>query len=254
MPLPIYVLSLPQASRRRFSSNMQLSGSGLSFAFFDAEYGPNMSSGKIGQLYNPQDNARAFKRPLSLQEIACAYGHMEIWDDIKQSGVRAAVVLEDDFQMDPQLPEFLHEIVNISGIENCLIKLDGVIRRGIPVAKTGRFNLLAGPRLPPLTTGYIVGQRAAHILSRRLDNIVMPIDMAIKSYWRHGVPILSVDRCLIHEMPSGASQIELSRNARKSQSQFARFFANMRYQMNYKFGLMSNPLDYNAIKNMFKAG
>jgi glycosyl transferase family 25 len=94
----IYVLTIAPAEKRRehFSSDM----AGLDFHFF---YGVDRRSLDINELIASgvydEEKARTtqrYKKSLTPSEIACAWGHRNIYEDMIKNQIEKAMIFEDD--------------------------------------------------------------------------------------------------------------------------------------------------------------
>lgn len=132
-----------------------------------------------------------------------------------------------------------------------MIKLEGVARKNTTMLRSfADQTLVLSDHLPPRTTGYILGRRAAAKLAERNDPIGRPVDIDLKFYWEHDIPILTLKDQLVSERPSGGSQIETSRNKTKPGSGLQRFLRNLLFQTQFTRGRKNHPLKPDAIKEL----
>jgi len=211
---------------------------GLEFEFFDAIGGSCLSQQEIARAYDPDKNARLFKRPLSAAEIGCYLSHHALWDRVGGSRAAGAIVLEDDFDADGALPALLDEICRLD-LSNCLVKLHSQRKAtGAPLAiLTGGYRLLAPANVPGMTLGYIVERRAAVALAEKSLPFGRPVDIDLKHWWEFGVSVLIVQPSALHiRTADGASAIESSRKGAKPAGRmggWVRLVRNLRYQWLY---------------------
>ncbi|MFQ1015439.1 glycosyltransferase family 25 protein [Avibacterium paragallinarum] len=92
---PIFVISLKHSSRREFISARLLS-LGLSFEFFDAVYGKNLSQAELDKIDFEFSLKYGFKKPMTLGEIGCAMSHIKLYEYIATNKIDKAIILEDD--------------------------------------------------------------------------------------------------------------------------------------------------------------
>jgi len=225
---------------------------GVPYEFVDAVSGDQISDGDLQNLYDADMNRSKFKRPLSRNEIACTLGHRKIWQQLADSGSSLSLVLEDDatFVTDPRV--FLNELGHHADrFEDVMIKLDGVPRKKMQsVRKIADQDLVLTDRLPPRTTGYLLGRRAAARLAELDDPIARPVDIDLKFYWEHKVPILTLREQMIAERFNGYSNLEAGRRGSKSNSSVHRFLSNLLYQLKYTYGRLRHPLKPDAIEGL----
>jgi glycosyl transferase family 25 len=105
-------------------------------------------------------------------------------------------------------------------------------------------------RPPPRTTGYIIGRRAAQKLLSFTASVARPIDIDLKFYWEHNVPILTLHKQIVAERAATASTIENLRRQTKPGSPLSRFARNLRYQMNFTIGRLTHPLKPDALDGL----
>ena len=237
MDIPVFVISLQTARERRQGVRAEMALHGLRFEFVDAIDGSSMTESELSKAYSAKENSLAFKRPLSAGEIACALSHRAIWRRIASSKMPFAMVCEDDIHfLSPPGPFLaLAEQVGDS-LEEVIIKLDGVVPSGKEVGRLGEWALLSSRRLPSRTTGYLVGREAARRLLDQLSGTVSrPVDIDLKRYWEHQVPIIVAIPQLVAERAGIVSSLDPSRAERKTASPVRRFWRNLSYQGNMVF-------------------
>lgn len=96
MNIPIFVISLENSPRREFISQ-RLNNLGLSFQFFDAVYGKDLSNNdleKIDREFSIERFGR--KKSLTLGEIGCAISHIKLYHYMVEHNIYKAIILEDD--------------------------------------------------------------------------------------------------------------------------------------------------------------
>ncbi len=252
MSIKAVILSLPKDVDRRRSCEDELARLGLQYEFSDALAGDQLNETDLGRYYDADMNRSKFKRPLSANEVACALGHRQIWQAVAESEDHVVLVLEDDatFVQDPTA--FLNALSKCSEcFEDVMIKLDGVSGRNNQILKPlADQNLVLSDCLPPRTTGYILGRRAAAQLLRVHAPFARPVDIDLKFYWEHKVPILTLAEQMVAERGVFDSNIEACRTSKKSESSIGRFVRNLLYQIKYTYGRLSHPLKPEMIEGL----
>lgn len=234
--LNVLVLSLPWAEGRRRASRAELDRYGMKFAFFDALDGGRLSEDNSNCHYDATANARAFKRPLSAGEISCYLGHLQMWRHLVESGAKATLILEDDFEFTRDPTAFMDEIAGYD-LSNVIVKLDGNAPRGSRrLQQIGDTWLVTNSLLPARTTGYIIGAGPAAVLLERRKRFFRPVDIDLKCHWEHRVPILVTEKALIREREHNISGLENAR-AENKPSTFTRFWRNLSYQAAFRWGI-----------------
>lgn len=252
MSVKTIILSLPKDVERRQFCHRELEQFGLTHHFSDAIPGDQLEESDMLRIYDPEMNRSKFKRPLTRSEVACTLGHRRIWQEIANSEDDLYLVLEDDatFVHDPT--PFLNAISQSSEcFEDVMIKLDGVSYKNAKALKAiGKQILVLSDRLPPRTTGYLLGRKAASRLIEMDTPIARPIDIDLKFYWEHNVPILTLQEQLVAERASFDSNIEAGRRKAKSGSNMNRFIRNFVYQFKYTYGRFRHPLKPEMIESL----
>ncbi|WP_171240392.1 glycosyltransferase family 25 protein [Ruegeria sp. HKCCA5491] len=252
MSITAVILSLPKDVERRRFCEAELARFGLSHEFSDAIAGEQLGRSDLKLIYDEEMNRAKFKRPLSRNEVACTLGHRQIWQHIAESRDCVGLVLEDDatFIRDPR--SFLNALAECPEcFEDVMIKLDGVPGKNAQIIKEfADQNLVLSDILPPRTTGYILGRRAAARLLQVDAPIARPVDIDLKFYWEHKVPILTLGKQMIAERDSHDSNIETARRKTKPGSAVERFVRNIVYQAKFTHGRLSHPLNPDMIDGL----
>jgi glycosyl transferase family 25 len=254
---PIFVISLPAAQARRASCRAAMDRLGLEFEFFDAIRGSDLSQEQIARAYDPDKNARLFKRPLSTAEIGCYLSHRALWDRVGRSRDGGAIILEDDFDAGDALPALLHEICGMD-LSNCLVKLHSQRKaKGAPLANlAGGYKLLAPRKVPGFALGYVVERRAAAALADKRLPFARPVDIDLKHWWDFGVSVLIVQPSVLRiRLGDDASAIESSRRSAKPAGRFSgwvRLVRNVRYQWRYQLQWLRARSQSRSIVSRFK--
>ncbi|WP_120634900.1 glycosyltransferase family 25 protein [Ruegeria sp. EL01] len=246
------ILSLPKDIERRRSCERELDRFGLAHEFSDAISGDQLEELHLLQNYDADVNRSKFKRPLSRNEVACTLGHRQIWQKIANSEDHICLVLEDDATFVQNPTPFLDAVSRFpESFEDVMVKLDGPPGKNAQVVRSvADQSLVLSDRLPPRTTGYIIGRRAATRLAELDAPIARPIDIDLKFYWEHKVPILTLQKQMIAERAATDSNIESTREETKPGSSFSRFVRNILYQTNYTYGRLSHPLNPQKIEGL----
>jgi glycosyl transferase family 25 len=257
LPWPIFVISLTTALGRRASCKAAMDRLGLEFQFFDAIDASGLSQEQIARVYDPDKNAKLFKRPLSKPEIGCYMSHHALWDRIANGRHAGAIILEDDFDADGALPALLREICRLD-LSNCLVKLhsEKKVAGTSLVSLGGGHRLLAPCKAPGMTLGYVIERRAAVQLAENSLPFGRPVDMDLKHWWDFDVSVLVVQPTALRvRKASGASAIESSRENAKPAgrlSGWVRLVRNSRYQLLYVLQLLRARRKSRPIVSRFK--
>jgi glycosyl transferase family 25 len=224
------ILSLPKDVERRRSCELELDRFNLAHEFSDAISGDQLEELHLLQSYDAGVNRR---------KIANSEDHM-------------CLVLEDDATFVQNPTSFLDAISHCPEcFEEVMVKLDGPPGKNAQIVRSvADQSLVLSDRLPPRTTGYIIGRGAAARLIALDAPIARPIDIDLKFYWEHKVPILTLQQQMIAERAAVDSNIESTRQETKPGSSFSRFVRNILYQASYTYGRLSHPLDPHTIEGL----
>lgn len=199
----VFVISLASATnrRRRFADTAITS---LPWQFFDA------STGIDADLrFDPRRALRRGGRSLSKAELGCYSSHYRLWQALLADRANDRyLIFEDDVQVDWQFMERLAYADRIT-VPWPLLRLWFTL----PVPTRKAFGPLFGTYQVVELLGhgfgavaYLIDKRAASRLVAALQDVVVPVDLAIEQAWRHGVRNLAVFPFpVLH--PIGTSQI-----------------------------------------------
>lgn len=249
---PIFVISLAETPRRSECWRI-LNGLGLDFSFVDAVDGRCLNATQRACVYDGDRNRSQFKRALSAPEIGCYLSHLSVWERIATAAPQAALVLEDDFAVDGDLPAFLQGIQAFD-LTDVMIKLDGPLgwRRRLHktvAARVGATEIREFKVVTPYTMGYILGRRAAKRLVNARGRFFRPVDIDLKFTWEHAVHVLATEPALVHENTCGGiSSINGSREMLKPRNPLLRFTRNLLYQTRFQIGRLQHDLEHQPFK------
>jgi glycosyl transferase family 25 len=255
VPFPATIISLSRATDRRAQCASELAAIGLPFEFFDAVEGAELTPIELAAVYDSEANAKGFKRPLSPAEIGCYLSHRAIWRRLAEGDADSALVFEDDLRLLAGAAEAI-ERLNGFDLSDVMVKLDGVDGGGGEGLDIGGGFRLRQPIIqPPRTTGYVVGREAARRLLVARERFFRPVDIDLKHFWEHRVPILVLAPAIIphDEHPNAPSSLAEGREGVKPSGKFARLAANVAYQIQFRAGLMRYRREAPAYRLIKKA-
>ncbi len=187
--IPVYVINLDRQPERwaRLSRNahaLDLPLTRVRAIDRQTEFGPDLL-----REHGQRDAARY--GPLTPGEVCCGLGHMRIWRRLAESDAPAALVLEDDAVIAPQIHAFLGAgflgLLKLHDLTCVKLEYHHVApaRRGkkrplgraldeVPGAVPARLYRLLGPFLG--TGAYLLTREGAQDLLRRHDRLYWPVD------------------------------------------------------------------------------
>ncbi|HYW33915.1 MAG TPA: glycosyltransferase family 25 protein [Balneolaceae bacterium] len=94
----IFVVSARDDEERRGYVEKVFSKMDVSFEFFDAVMGNDLSKKEIENVYDEEraKKHKTYRRPLSKPEIGCALSHIRIYKKIVKENLKNALIFEDD--------------------------------------------------------------------------------------------------------------------------------------------------------------
>ena len=96
--IPVLVISLPHAPKRRQFIREQMAKLKIDYEFFDAVDGDKLSSTYISK-FKIKKGEQYFGRSLSKGELGCAFSHLHIYEKMLAENIEKLIVLEDDAKL-----------------------------------------------------------------------------------------------------------------------------------------------------------
>ena len=195
--IPVLVVSLPHAIKRRKFIREQMAKLKIDYEFFDAVDGNKLSHAYISK-FKIKEGEQCLGRPLSKGELGCTFSHLHVYEKILAENIEKLIVLEDDAQLNDDFAAL------INGLDNSSVQWDLVYIgysywiRSAPLfgkniyplslwknrtlsmpAGTTSIKYRIGPFLTPLggTYAYAITKRGAEQLIQKIkDGPVIPAD------------------------------------------------------------------------------
>lgn len=167
----------------------------------DAVEGATLSDAERAEVYSgTMIHSPKYPFKLNSGEIGCFLSHRAAWQKIVDDGLSAALILEDDLQIDHEvfassLKLAEAHVGNHGYIQFQVRPIKGAFR---VLVKSGDRKLVA-PMVTPLRTSaqLVSAKSAAHLLQITAD-FDRPIDTFLQMHWITGIPLVCV-------LPSGVS-------------------------------------------------
>ncbi|MFC3704807.1 glycosyltransferase family 25 protein [Devosia honganensis] len=157
--LPIYYINLDSRPDRRAFMEAQLASLGLEGTRVSAATPADLTPEEVALYCDGRK-----PRYLRCKELACSLSHERVWKRMVTAGNRWALVLEDDAELSPLLPNFLESLGNF---DTDLIRLEATgptIRVFPPIANIVGIGLRPFRSTPMGSAGYVLSNRAAKLL------------------------------------------------------------------------------------------
>lgn len=177
--VPVFVINLDSSPERYRHAEQQLVALGINAQRFNAVYGKNLTPDEIDACYDKAGNQRHFRRSLSLGELGCYLSHRGIWQLMVEQNIAMVVVLEDDIEVDPRLPEAIRQIATLTGWDHIKLADD----RDTPAHQKRQladgFELVNFKKVPNCATGYVISLAGAKKLLNRAK-FFRPVDIDLQ--------------------------------------------------------------------------
>lgn len=193
MQVHVFVLHLVRASARRDNAQALLQDAkdlgGMKGEIWPAVDGSAMSSTDLSASVGADLFEPSYPFPLKAGEIGCTLSHRQIWAEMQMREADAALILEDDAEIDP---DHFHAAVILAQTH---IRELGYIQFQTRAPKgpshlvdTAGDCRLVVPELGALrTTGQMVSRDAAAHLLALSDPFDRPVDTLVQSHWHTGL-------------------------------------------------------------------
>ncbi|PWK59641.1 glycosyltransferase family 25 protein [Roseicyclus mahoneyensis] len=241
---PIYVINMAANTTRMTRVTDELARRGLSFDRFEAVDGRALTEAERARVYDPQANARRARHPMIGPELGCYLSHVALWEKIAQGPAGGAVILEDDFAAQDDLPQVIKALAADGGDWDIaklfsLKQAQGVMARR-PLS-AGR-EIVTPYKVPTTTLGYAIRRKAAARLAARALPVSRPIDEDHKHFWELDLRVALVMPPPLRfgdETAETGSIQSARRRARGLQgwAALAQGWRSLRYRLRYVAGL-----------------
>ena len=187
-PPPVFVISLARAAERREDIGRRLDAANIRHEIVDAVDGAALDLSQLGGRYSEKAAAKKYGSPLLRGEIGCYLSHYNLWERIAAENIPAAVVLEDDTELDGDFSQVA------AAVAACKWEWDVVLLYGSHMRRRYRAlsplcngrELVQYARHVHGTVAYVVSCEGAKKLLSHCRDILEPIDVAWRDYWNWG--------------------------------------------------------------------
>jgi len=184
----IYVLNLKQRVDRRDHMKKMAFFQHLQIEFFFAP-----ESNTI--------NTSSFPTHMTLGEISCYQGHLNIYKSVVDRNFSTALIFEDDIDLELNIRKRLGNIFRILPHDWEILYLGHCTWEGWGKNQVERMNPLFRSNSPDCTHGYAVTNAGARKLISLLNTPTKPVDLQINSFIRNGrINSYSVDPPIITQL------------------------------------------------------
>jgi len=184
--LPIYVISLPDATERRQNASSQMRAQSLDFEFFDAFDGEQGA-----QLFDRCDQdgfVLHTGRVTTAGEIGCFASHKALWRHCVEIN-RNIMIMEDDFTLAANFGKAVLASESLIGHLGLLRLQDERRGQSTPVMRVDGFQLERYTKTPHCTMCYSIAPRIAQRLLKLHNTYRAPVDVVMKHVWTFDNPM-----------------------------------------------------------------
>lgn len=195
MTFPVLVINLKRSADRRQAIREKLAVLGIAPVFIEGVDGSGFDV-PTHPAYAPTRRLLFIGHHMTPGELGCLLSHRKVCDYIVENKIPAALVLEDDAILSPDLPEVLAALVARAGEWDLVrfLEEEKTFRKSRVVsALTPRHTLNRIKGTPGGAYGYVLNTRAAARLSEMMaGKNFLPGDVLQGHIWRTGLKTLSV--------------------------------------------------------------
>jgi glycosyl transferase, family 25 len=186
--IAVFVVSLPDAEKRRSVIAEYLSRVNLPWSFFDGfRYNPKC---------RPDPNKIEIHDELSTGQVGCFLSHRALWKEIGNSRLDYAIVLEDDTVLIPSLDFFaLFSLLSQLGLSYIRLTTHHIDKAKTLIELGYLYGLVCRiirPKYGLGTGAYALTPEAARQLYASAVCIDNPIDLWLERYSNHGIAIYNL--------------------------------------------------------------
>jgi len=191
--LHTWVINLDRAPQRLARIGARLNTLGVAWTRFSAVEGKQVPAAEQATLLDRAGFEQRHGMTPSLGELGCYLSHVRVMEAFLAGPHDFALILEDDVQPTPALPEVLRSLMAAHGRWD-MVKLSA-IHSGTPV---GVLDLGQGHRLGVMfsrctgSSAYAVNRAAAQRYVQRLLPMQLPFDHAYDRGWVYGLKVSRV--------------------------------------------------------------
>jgi GR25 family glycosyltransferase involved in LPS biosynthesis len=201
-----FVISLPRAVHRIPQVKKIVKSLSWPTEILEAVDGSALSKEEVECVYQPKRIRPVYPFSLRRGEIGCFLSHRKAWLRILRDGLDAALILEDDVELEqPQFDGTL-EFTRVNAEQGDYIQLQ--VRETGPhpvclerIGKDGYRRQLVQPTVVPLrTTAQLVTREAAYRLLDATRVFDRPVDTFLQMVWETGVRMRIVEPSFVREV------------------------------------------------------
>lgn len=189
-PLPIFIVSLPEAKDRRKRIEKVFENLGLNFEFIDAVDGRQYDV-LNHPIYNAPKRLRSFGKHLTGGDLGCILSHKKIYQRIVNDNIPRALVFEDDVILRDDFLSVLEKIQTMN-VPFDMIRFFGSpklerLRMRSVCALTDTHNLTRHSGMPGGSHATLMTKAGAQKILKHMEHTAYPIDALLGRSWLTGL-------------------------------------------------------------------
>lgn len=185
--LPIFIISLAEATERRQRMTDIMNSLGLEFEFIDAVDG-RKSPPLEQDIYNAKKRLKCFGKHLTGGEIGCTLSHKFLYEKIVNENIEQALIFEDDIIIHPHFLETLQEILKMPVPFEMIRFLSSPKLERLKLRPVYQFKnnhtLTRHTGMPGGSHATLVTKQAAEKMLKNIQHIAYPIDAILGRSWK----------------------------------------------------------------------
>ena len=107
--IPVLVVSLPHAIKRRKFMREQMAKLEIDYEFFDAVDGNKLSHTYVNR-FKIKKGEQCKGRPLTKGELGCTFSHLQVYEKMLEENIEQLIVLEDDTQLNDDFAVLINNL------------------------------------------------------------------------------------------------------------------------------------------------
>ncbi|MBZ8118359.1 glycosyltransferase family 25 protein [Roseovarius sp. LXJ103] len=163
--------------------------------------GQNMSRAQ-SQAYRPRRLRPRYPFHLRPSEVATFHSHRACWRKIIDDGLEAALILEDDLHLDPEIFPKALDLALSHAQQGELVRFPIKMRETAlrDIASNGEVHLKSYDSVALGMVAQLVTRNAAQALLAATETFDRPVDSFLQMQWVHQVPVRTIWPCGVREI------------------------------------------------------
>ena len=199
--MKIYVISLQEAGEKRADLAEALSAQSLSFQVIDAVDARQWQSEALAKHISSFGVACNMTHTPKPGAIGCHLSHLKAYQKLIDSDAPAAIILEDDAIITPELRQHMPCLQQASAIFDIIFLCDRRPNRPAPVIGTSERGLqFCFKKYSNIgTTGYVITRQAASYMLAHHTPFRLAIDTLLNRWWQTKLKVATTAPQLVRD-------------------------------------------------------